>query len=57
MYPQCINLEITGSGSDKPESTLGTELYDSKDPGIMYNIYNDESNPTYPIPGPELYEG
>jgi len=57
MYPQCINLEITGSGSDNPEGVLGTELYDSKEPGIMYNIYNDENSPTYTIPGPDVYEG
>lgn len=55
MYPQCINLEITGSGTDTPEGVVGTELYTSTDAGINYNIYNDESNPTYVIPGPALY--
>ncbi|KAI6781633.1 Endoglucanase-like protein [Emericellopsis cladophorae] len=53
MYPQCINLVITGGGSDNPEGVLGTELYSSDDPGIFYNIYNDETNPVYQIPGPE----
>lgn len=57
FYPQCVNLEVTGSGSDNPEGVLGTALYNSKDPGVLYNIYNDEENPTYIIPGPELYEG
>lgn len=57
MYPQCINLEITGGGSDNPEGVLGTELYSAEEPGILYNIYNDESNPVYTIPGPDVYEG
>lgn len=57
MYPQCINLKVTGGGSDNPEGTLGTELYTSTDPGILYNIYNDETSPVYQIPGPEPFQG
>jgi hypothetical protein len=54
-YPQCINLEVTGSGTDKPAGTLGTALYKSTDPGILVNIYT--TGLTYTIPGPALYSG
>ncbi|KAI1250371.1 hypothetical protein MGN70_007424 [Eutypa lata] len=54
MYPQCINLQVKGSGTQSPEGTLGTSLYTPTDAGINYNIYNDETNPTYEIPGPAL---
>lgn len=39
LYPQCVNLMITGGGSDAPDGVLGTELYKSNDPGIQFNIY------------------
>lgn len=55
FYPQCINLEVTGNGTDTPEGVLGTELYKSDDPGIFFNIYNDETGPEYIIPGPPLW--
>ncbi|RYP52645.1 hypothetical protein DL769_010636 [Monosporascus sp. CRB-8-3] len=54
MYPQCVNLKITGSGTESPEGVIGTELYTSTDPGLLHNIYNDETNPTYQIPGPAM---
>lgn len=54
-YPQCINFQVTGGGSDKPTGTLGEKLYTPTDPGILINIY--QSNTAYPIPGPPLYSG
>lgn len=54
-YPQCINLEVTGSGTDVPSGVLGTELYKSTDAGLAFNIYGTYS--TYPIPGPTMYSG
>lgn len=54
-YPQCINLEITGGGSDIPSGTLGEALYSETDPGIEVNIYT--TGLTYTIPGPALYSG
>lgn len=54
-YPQCFNLQITGSGSDKPSGVLGTDLYKATDAGILINIYNSLS--TYVVPGPTLYSG
>lgn len=53
-YPQCISLEISGSGTDELESgTLGVNLYKQNDPGILISIYR---NITYVIPGPLLYQ-
>ncbi|ETN46770.1 uncharacterized protein HMPREF1541_00959 [Cyphellophora europaea CBS 101466] len=56
FYPQCVNIEVTGSGSDSLSSgTVGTQLYTANDPGVLFNMYN---NPTsYPIPGPPLMAG
>ncbi|KAI2466354.1 lytic polysaccharide monooxygenase [Annulohypoxylon bovei var. microspora] len=57
MYPQCINLEVSGTGTQSPDGVVGTALYTSTDPGILHNIYNDEklsSVSDYEIPGPAL---
>ncbi|KAJ8066745.1 hypothetical protein OCU04_004135 [Sclerotinia nivalis] len=51
-YPQCINLEVTGSGTLAPSGTLGEKLYTPTDPGILVNIY---AKLTYTIPGPPMY--
>lgn len=52
-YPFCINIAITGSGTESPEGTLGTELYTSTDPGILFNPYTTLTD--YTIPGPALF--
>lgn len=52
-YPQCFNIEITGSGTDNPEGVLGTELYTAEHPGIVFNPYSTLES--YEIPGPALY--
>lgn len=49
-YPQCINLDISSKGSDRPAGFLGTELYKPTDPGIKINIYTKLSG--YTMPGP-----
>nr|OQO31192.1 hypothetical protein B0A51_01571 [Rachicladosporium sp. CCFEE 5018] len=49
-YPQCINLQITGSGTATPSGTKATALYKSTDPGILIDIYSKISS--YTIPGP-----
>jgi cellulase len=54
-YPQCLNLMVTGGGSDNPPGVAGTALYKANDPGIQVNIYT--SSLTYTIPGPSLYSG
>ncbi|KAK4042365.1 putative glycoside hydrolase [Parachaetomium inaequale] len=54
-YPQCFNLQVTGSGTEKPAGVLGTKLYSPTDAGILANIYT--SPVTYEIPGPALIAG
>ncbi|OTA63805.1 lytic polysaccharide monooxygenase [Hypoxylon sp. EC38] len=54
-YPQCFNIQITGSGTAKPSGTLGTALYKNTDPGIHFNPYTTITN--YPMPGPTLFTG
>lgn len=53
-YPQCMNIEITGGGSDNPEGTVGTKLYTPQDKGILFNVYGGD-NSAYVVPGPKLY--
>ncbi|MCJ1307288.1 glycoside hydrolase 61 [Agyrium rufum] len=55
-YPQCVNLKVTGSGSnDLSTGTLGTKLYSETDPGILINIYTAISS--YLVPGPAVISG
>ena len=54
-YPQCFNLLITGSGTQKPAGTLGTALYKENDPGILIDIYTTSIQ--YIMPGPTLIAG
>ena len=54
-YPQCVNLQITGSGTAKPSGVVGTQLYKASDPGIAFNPYTQVNS--YPIPGPTLIAG
>lgn len=51
-YPFCVNLAVTGSGSELPDGTLGTALYSASDAGIDFNLYTTFSS--YDIPGPAL---
>ena len=54
-YPQCINLEVSGSGSELPAGTPATKLYTAADAGIKFDIYKTLTS--YPIPGPKLAFG
>lgn len=52
-YPHCINLEVTGTGTDGlAQGTLGTELYKETDSGLQIDIYKSLE---YTMPGPALY--
>lgn len=57
-YPQCINVMVSGSGTDIPEGTLGTDLYGRTrdEAGVKYDISQDPL-PPYTMPGPGLMEG
>jgi lytic cellulose monooxygenase (C1-hydroxylating) len=54
-YPQCFNLEITGSGTYQPAGVVGTALYPSNDPGVLVNIYTSSLN--YQVPGGTIISG
>jgi hypothetical protein len=54
-YPQCLNIEVTGSGSETPEGVVGTELYTADEEGIIFNPYVQDIK--YTIPGPALWTG
>ncbi|KAK0727841.1 glycosyl hydrolase family 61-domain-containing protein [Lasiosphaeria miniovina] len=54
-YPQCFNLQVTGSGTNVPSGTPGTALYGATASGILFNPYT--SPIIYPIPGPTLIAG
>lgn len=54
-YPQCINLEVTGSGTASPEGIAATAMYKKDDAGILVNIYT--TGYEYQIPGPTLWSG
>lgn len=57
FYPQCVSLKVTGAGKQVPQGgVIGTKLYTATDPGVLYNIYNDEKQPKYKIPGPALWQ-
>jgi lytic cellulose monooxygenase (C1-hydroxylating) len=56
-YPQCVNVEITGSGTNELSGGISaTEFYSWTDPGIFLNIYYPALT-SYEIPGPPLMEG
>ncbi|KAL9624074.1 MAG: hypothetical protein Q9160_001596 [Pyrenula sp. 1 TL-2023] len=52
-YPQCINLQVTGTGTAVPSGGVSAAtFYKSTDPGIVFNIYT--SFTSYQIPGPAV---
>lgn len=52
-YPQCLNIEVTGSGTESPAGTAGESLYTPTEDGIIFNPY--AQNIKYNIPGPALF--
>jgi hypothetical protein len=54
LYPQRMNVEIVGGGSDVPEGTLGVDVYHADDAGILFDPYA-KGMEVYPLPGPPLY--
>ena len=54
-YPQCINLEVTGSGSTTPSGESLVGAYSADEPGVLFNLYG--AFDSYPIPGPAVWSG
>jgi hypothetical protein len=55
FYPGCHQLQVNGVGTKMPEKGLVSfpGAYDSKDPGVLFNVYNQLP---YKIPGPAIFE-
>ncbi|KAF6809378.1 Endo-beta-1,4-glucanase D [Colletotrichum sojae] len=55
FYPSCIQIEVTGSGSDVPNQNFDFQKdYKYSDKGIHFNLYSDDAT-TYKAPGPEIW--
>lgn len=54
LYPQCLNLKVSGSGTVAPTNGVaGTALYKRNEPGIIFNLYTAFTS--YTFPGPALW--
>ncbi|KAH6647373.1 glycosyl hydrolase family 61-domain-containing protein [Truncatella angustata] len=53
-YPQCLNLEITGNGTELPVGILGEHLYNSTQPGLDRSLNVTTGVTSYLVPGPTL---
>lgn len=54
FYPMCVNLEVTGTGTGVPDSTVKFPgAYHVDDAGILLNIYYPVPT-SYVIPGPDI---
>ncbi|PQE27021.1 glycoside hydrolase family 61 protein [Rutstroemia sp. NJR-2017a BBW] len=54
-YPQCINLWVSGTGTESPSGEVATKFYTETDPSIQFNLYQDFSS--YSVPGPAQWSG
>ncbi|KAI8986215.1 glycosyl hydrolase family 61-domain-containing protein [Trametes punicea] len=52
FFMSCAQLEITGGGDATPETVSFPGAYTPTSPGIITNIYTDE---TYTVPGPAVF--
>ncbi|RYP43252.1 hypothetical protein DL770_011765 [Monosporascus sp. CRB-9-2] len=54
FYPSCVQLEVTGSGTEVPSQNYDiVKGYNADEPGIVFNLYS--SYTSYPIPGPDVF--
>lgn len=53
-YPQCLNLEITGNGTQLPSGVLGDQLYNITQPGLSQGLNITTGVTSYLVPGPTL---
>ncbi|KAJ1894303.1 hypothetical protein LPJ66_005272 [Kickxella alabastrina] len=54
-FINCAHITISGSGTLEPKGYPIPGIYKTSDPGIFFDVYDDEKNPSYTIPGPKLY--
>ncbi|KAJ1769391.1 hypothetical protein IW140_002304 [Coemansia sp. RSA 1813] len=55
FYPNCVQLTVTGGGSNVPSGVAIPGTYGDHDPGILYSRSSSD-NSDYVIPGPPVYE-
>ncbi|KAF9447377.1 lytic polysaccharide monooxygenase [Macrolepiota fuliginosa MF-IS2] len=56
VYPSCIQIEVTGSGTALPTSFVSFPgAYTATTPGIVFDAYQNTG--AYPIPGPSVWTG
>jgi len=56
VYPSCIQINVTGSGTKSPTSFVSFPgAYTASTPGIVFDAYQGAA--TYPIPGPTVWTG
>lgn len=56
VYPSCIQIEVTGSGTALPTSFVSFPgAYTPTTPGIVYDVYTNTGE--YPLPGPAVWTG
>ncbi|KAF9461352.1 glycoside hydrolase family 61 protein F [Collybia nuda] len=54
VYPSCIQVQVTGSGTSLPTSFVSFPgAYTASTPGIVYDAYTNTG--AYPIPGPAVW--
>ncbi|TFK66850.1 glycoside hydrolase family 61 protein [Pluteus cervinus] len=54
VYPSCIQVNVTGSGTALPTSFVSFPgAYTGSTPGIVYDVYTNTSS--YPFPGPPVW--
>ena len=60
FYMECAQINVSGgTGGSTPATVAIPGAYSASDPGISFNVYNDQGQPypkgEYIIPGPELF--
>ncbi|ETS78148.1 hypothetical protein PFICI_10210 [Pestalotiopsis fici W106-1] len=53
-YPQCLNLEVTGNGTEVPAGILGEQLYNTMQPGLDQRLNITAGITSYLVPGPTI---
>ncbi|KAL3490058.1 glycosyl hydrolase family 61-domain-containing protein [Aspergillus germanicus] len=45
LYPQCVNLQVTGGEEAVPEGVPGAQLYSGQEPGLNTNVWGEVKGP------------
>ncbi|KAI4594084.1 hypothetical protein KJ359_008626 [Pestalotiopsis sp. 9143b] len=53
-YPQCLNLEVKGNGTESPQGVYGEHLYNTTQPGLDQKLNITTGITSYLVPGPTI---